>query len=180
MKKLRILVAILTVFLGRVSAQPARLIGVFTLPRTSLSQFGNPACDEAALQKAKANGLKFTDLPSVGSGLAKAGPKEFWGITDRGPNGISGGDEDNSMVFRTFPLPQFCPSIFRLRVTGEAIQILQTIPLLDSHGKLISGLSNTKGEEHLYERPGKTEPLPYDEMASIRKPYGFCLMESFY
>ncbi|HWD90770.1 MAG TPA: esterase-like activity of phytase family protein [Verrucomicrobiae bacterium] len=144
-------------------AQRATLVATYTLPRMSLSQFSNPACTEAVLQEAKTNGLKFTDLPSVGSGLAKAGPDEFWGINDRGPNGMSGGDEDNPMVFRTFPLPQFCPSIFRLKLAGNEIQITQTIPLTDTRGKLISGLSNLKGEERLYETPGVKTPLAYDE-----------------
>jgi alkaline phosphatase len=143
--------------------QQATLAGTYTLPRISLSQFSNPAVTEAALQKAKANGLKFTDLPSVGSGLAKAGPNEFWGITDRGPNGMAGSDEDEAMAFRTFPLPRFCPSIFRMKLAGNEIQITQTIPLSDTRGKLISGLSNLKGEERLYETPDNKTPLAYDE-----------------
>src|ERR1700743_1922568 len=80
-------------------AQQGTRVGTYTLPRISLAQSGNPAITEAAMQKAKANGLKFTDLPSVGSGLAKAGPNEFWGINDRGPNGMVGNDEDVTMAF---------------------------------------------------------------------------------
>src|SRR5438094_492036 len=58
-------------------------VETYTLAKTNLFGLGNPACDEAALKLAARNGLKFTDLPSVGSGLAKAGENEFWGITDR-------------------------------------------------------------------------------------------------
>lgn len=145
------------------NGQRATLAATYTLPRINLSQLANPACTEAALQKAKSNGLKFIDLPSTGSGLARAGANEFWGITDRGPNGIAGGDEDQPMAVRTFPLPQFCPSIFRMKLVGKEIQITQTIPLTDGHGKRLSGLSNVKGEERLYESPGTKEPLAYDE-----------------
>jgi hypothetical protein len=145
------------------SAQRATLIGTYTLPRISLSRFDNPACTEAALQKAAANGLKFLDLPSTGSGLAKVGENEFWGINDRGPNGMVGGNDDDNAAVRTFPLPQFCPSIFRLKLVGKQILITLTIPLKDAHGKLISGLSNLKGEERLYESPDTKEPIPYDQ-----------------
>lgn len=162
-KKVRLTVLLFLAIALAASAQHAELVASYTLPRISLSQFGNPACTESVLQAAKTNGLKFTDLPSIGSGLAKAGPNEFWGITDRGPNGIAGGDEDNSLAVRTFPLPQFCPSIFRVKLVGKEIQVLQTIPLKDSHGKLITGLSNVKGEERLYASPGTKEPLPYDQ-----------------
>ncbi|HWC61610.1 MAG TPA: esterase-like activity of phytase family protein [Verrucomicrobiae bacterium] len=142
-------------------AQPrATVVAAYTLPRISLSQMGNPDCDEPALARAKTNGLKFTDLPSIGSGLAAAGTNEFWGITDRGPNGIAN-DGENGL--RTFPLPQFCPAIFRVRLTGNEIQILQTISLVDSQGKRISGLSNLKGEERLFESPDAKTPIAYDE-----------------
>jgi alkaline phosphatase len=142
-------------------AQPrAAVVATYTLPRVSLAQLGNPACNEAALARAKINGLKFSDLPSIGSGLARAGPNEFWGITDRGPNGITGDGEDG---VRTFPLPQFCPTIFRLRLTGKEIQIVQIIPLVDSRGKRLSGLSNVKGEERLFESGEANAPLAYDQ-----------------
>jgi hypothetical protein len=143
-------------------AQPrATLVGTYILPRMKLSQLGNPACDGAALARAKINGLKFDDLPSIGSGLARAGTNEFWGITDRGPNGIPDGGDENAI--RTFPLPQFCPTIFRLGLAGKEIQILQPIPLVDSQRKRINGLSNVKGEEHLYESADAKSALAYNQ-----------------
>jgi hypothetical protein len=41
------------------------IVGVFQLPRISLSRLGNPSCSEAAVQKARRNGLKFDDLLSI-------------------------------------------------------------------------------------------------------------------
>jgi alkaline phosphatase len=144
------------------NAQPrATLVGTYVLPRVSLSKLGSPDCDEPALARAKINGLKFDDLPSIGSGLARAGTNEFWGITDRGPNGIPDGADENSV--RTFPLPKFCPAIFRLGLAGKEIQILQSIPLTDSHGKRINGLSNVKGEERLYESADAKKPLAFSQ-----------------
>ena len=142
-------------------AQPrATVVNTYTLPRVSLAQMGNPACDEPALARAKTNGLEFTDLPSIGSGLAYAGTNEFWGITDRGPNGTA---DDGDTGVRTFPLPQFCPTIFRVRVVGKEIQILQSIPLVDSQHKRISGLSNLRGEEKLFESADAKTPIAYDQ-----------------
>jgi alkaline phosphatase len=143
-------------------AQPrATVVHTYTLPRLSLSQLGNPDCDEPALARAKINGLKYTDLPSIGSGLAGAGvTNEFWGITDRGPNGMG---EDDGKGIRTFPLPKFCPTIFRVRLAGDEIQIVQSIPLLDSNGKRISGLSNLEGEERLFESTDTKTPIAYDQ-----------------
>src|ERR1041385_7499191 len=66
----------------------------YTLPAFSLSRFGSPAFTGAELAQAQRNGLKFIDRPSIGSGLARAGEREFWGITDRGPNGIPGAYPD--------------------------------------------------------------------------------------
>lgn len=135
------------------------IVETYTLPRGSLSQLGNPDCSEAALEEARGNGLKFTDLLSLGSGLAKSGPNELVGLTDRGPNGVV---TENGMERRTFPLPQFCPTIVRLKLTNTQIQIVQAIPLTDAHEKRISGLSNLEGEARLFESADAKAPLPLD------------------
>src|SRR5205823_6332370 len=118
-------------------------------------------CSDAALKKAQRNGLKFINLPSIGSGLARVGPDEFIGITDRGPNGTAEGAA-GANARRTFPLQQFCPSIVRLKLAESEIRIMEFIPLADSSGKLITGLSNVEGDERLYESADSKEPLPFD------------------
>ncbi|HXF09907.1 MAG TPA: esterase-like activity of phytase family protein [Desulfuromonadaceae bacterium] len=157
-----VLVAVLfTTTVSCSHAQRATLEATYTLPRMTLAQFGNPAITETVLAKAKANGLNFTDLPSIGSGLAVAGPNEFFGITDRGPNGQAA-SEDDPKAKRTFPLPSFCPSITRFTLTNGEIKITQVIPYTDTKGQLISGLSNVKGDERLYESAGAEQPIPLD------------------
>lgn len=141
------------------SSARAKVIATYTLPRTSLSNFANPAIAQAALDRAIRNGLKFSDLPSIGSGLAKAGTNGFWGITDRGPNGTVGRGYNER---RTFPLPEFCPTIVRFQLDRNAIQIRQFISLSDGHGKPISGLSNLESEERLYNSADRKKPLPLD------------------
>jgi alkaline phosphatase len=153
-------IVLLPTFCLWASAEDIPRVKTFVLPRTNLSEAGNPAVSAEALARAKANGLEFTDMPSIGSGLARAGDQEFWGITDRGPNGKTGGDDDATR--RTFPLPGFCPAIVRFRLADGQIRITQWIPLADSRGKLISGFSNGESEERLYESSSAKTPLPFD------------------
>ncbi len=133
--------------------------GVYKLPSFKLTSLGAQPISEPALLQARRNGLKHTDLPSIGSGLARAGNNEFCGITDRGPNG----EVDTAKgTRRTFPLPDFCPAIVRFRLTNEQIQIVRTIPLRDGHGKPLTGLSNLSTEERLYASADARSPLPVD------------------
>jgi phytase-like protein len=145
-----------------VAAEPAaaEVLRTGTLPPVSLSTLQNPALSPAALDQARRNGLRFTDRPSIGSGLAKVGENEFIGITDRGPNGMAESDDDDSR--RTFPLPQFCPTIVRFKLEGSEIRITGCIPLRDREGRLLTGLSNGQGEEPLYGEPEAKTPLAFD------------------
>jgi hypothetical protein len=136
------------------------VVGMYTLPRMSLAPFADPPLSEEILKRATLNGLQFTDLPSIGSGLARVGPNEFVGITDRGPNGKNGEEEGKGR--RTFPLPMFCPSIVRLALSNSQIRVTACLLLRDSRGKPLTGLSNTDGEERLFESPDAAQPLPFD------------------
>jgi hypothetical protein len=83
-------------------------------------------------------------LGSVGSDLWH-GPKdprdEFWMITDRGPNGQIAVDGKNR---RTFWVPEFDPTIVRVKTEGKAIKILEAIPIVGQSGKPVTGLPNLK------------------------------------
>jgi hypothetical protein len=94
-------------------------------------------------------------LGSVGSDLWRnpsdpAG--EFWMVTDRGPNGQVRVDGKNR---RTFLVPEFNPSILRVKVDGTAIRILETIPVIGQSGKPVTGLPNIQGYDE----------VPYDYAA---------------
>lgn len=100
-------------------------------------------------------------LGGVGSDLwhqPGAPADEFWMITDRGPNGQIRVDGANR---RTFPVPDFDPVIVHVRVSGTAVNILQTIPILTQSGKPVTGLSNQ--EVH--------DEAPYDYTAQNLFPY---------
>lgn len=144
-------------FPGRAHAAlaAAEIRSSYVLPPTSLLKLGSQPFTTNDLARAQINGLKYTDLPSLGSGLARASKAEFYGISDRGPNGTV----DNR---RTFPLPQFCPHITHFRLRDGRIEILKSILLTDAVGKPLSGLSNQSPEERLYESTKTGTPLPYD------------------
>lgn len=86
--------------------------------------------------------------PAVGSGLVYKGKNadgalEFWGITDRGPNGDSPAAPrpDNGAIVTTkmFPAPSFAPSIgvITLAKTGAVISSLN--PLKNPNGSKVTG-----------------------------------------
>jgi hypothetical protein len=114
------------------------VIATYTLPDTPIKSFQN-----ALLPGSVANDRKVL-LGSVGSDLWH-GPKdprdEFWMITDRGPNGQFAVDGKNR---RTFWVPEFNPTIVRVKTEGKAIKILDAIPIVGQSGKPVTGLPNLK------------------------------------
>lgn len=60
---------------------------------------------------------------------------EFWMVTDRGPNGQPSGK-------RTFPVPEFDPTIVHVKVHGDRIEVLGALPLLTTNGTPVTGLPN--------------------------------------
>lgn len=131
------------------------LVSSFRLPPTNLGAMGLQPFTSTDAVRARTNGLKFDNLPSIGSGLARVGENEFVGISDRGPNGEVGGR-------RTFPLPKFAPYLTRFKLVAGKIEILQTIVLTDANGKPLTGLSNQQPQERLFEAADASMPLPYD------------------
>ncbi|OWQ44832.1 hypothetical protein CDL60_23475 [Roseateles noduli] len=86
--------------------------------------------------------------PAVGSGLVykgknAAGAMEFWGITDRGPNGDSPSAPrpDNGAIVTTkmFPAPSFAPSIGVITLGSEGAVISSLNPLKNPNGSKVSG-----------------------------------------
>lgn len=131
------------------------VLGRYELPPTQLITLGQQPFTANDLARARTNGLKYADLPSLGSGLVRVGENEFVGISDRGPNGQVG-------KRRTFPLPKFCPHLTRFKLNAGKIEIQSSLLLTDAAGKPLTGLSNQKGEERLFESADASAPLAYD------------------
>ncbi|OQD57485.1 Tat pathway signal protein [Streptomyces phaeoluteigriseus] len=100
------------------------------------------------------------DLGGIGSDIYPAGRKgEYWTVTDRGPNGQIKVDGTKR---RTFPVPGFDPAIVRIRVSGNTVKVLGSIPLTTSAGKAVTGLPNQAGrDEAAYSYDART-PLPHN------------------
>ena len=137
------------------AVESVSVLRAFQLPQTRLESMGQQGFSAADLNLARTNGLRFDNLPSLGSGLARIGTNEFVGISDRGPNGEVGGK-------RTFPLPKFCPFISRFKLLDGKIAIEHSILLTDTQGLPLSGLSNMEGQERLFESAEARIPLPFD------------------
>jgi hypothetical protein len=100
------------------------------------------------------------DLGGIGSDIYPAGRRgEFWTVTDRGPNGQIKVDGKKR---RTFPVPGFDPAIVKIRVSGDAVKVLDALPITTSSGKPVTGLSNQAGrDEAPYSYDAQT-PLTYN------------------
>lgn len=75
------------------------------------------------------------ELGGIGSGLFALGRNEYWTVTDRGPNGEIGDA-------RTFIVPDFTPTLVKVRARGNDLQVLETIPLTTPAGEPVTGLPN--------------------------------------
>ncbi|MEU0119532.1 esterase-like activity of phytase family protein [Streptomyces bobili] len=85
------------------------------------------------------------DLGGIGSDIYPAGRKgEYWTVTDRGPNGQIKVDGKKR---RTFPVPGFDPAIVRIKVSGDTVKVLRSIPLTTSSGRPVTGLPNQAGRD---------------------------------
>ncbi|MEU6270812.1 esterase-like activity of phytase family protein [Streptomyces populi] len=100
------------------------------------------------------------DLGGIGSDIYPAGRKgEFWTVTDRGPNGQIKVDGKKR---RTFPVPGFDPAIVKIRVCGDTVKVIDSIPITTSSGKPVTGLSDQAGrDEAPYSYDAQT-PLAYN------------------
>ena len=85
-------------------------------------------------------------------------PKQFYVLTDRGPNADFVG---NAGAGKRFLIPDYTPRIglFELQDTGEIIKIKEIL-LKDARGKHISGLPNPQAM-------GGTNEVPYDAKGNV-------------
>ena len=142
------------------SAEPCRaqskVIATYTFPDTPIKGFQNKR-----LEGSVANDRKVL-LGSVGSDLWH-GPKdprdEFWMVTDRGPNGQIAADGRNR---RTFWVPEFNPTIVKVKVEDKAIRILDAVPIVGRSGKPVTGLPNLKGVDETPYNYSAQEVLPFN------------------
>ena len=142
------------------AAHPAlaqnKVIATYTFPEIPIKEFQNKK-----LPGSVGNDRKVL-LGSVGSDLwhdPKDSHDEFWMLTDRGPNGQIAVDGKNQ---RTFWVPEFDPTIIKVKTEGKAIRILEAIPIVGQSGKPVTGMSNLKDVDETPYNYSAQEVLPFN------------------
>ena len=134
----------------------SKVIGNYTFAETPIKEFQNKIFPNSV-----ANDRKVL-LGSVGSDLWH-GPKdardEFWMVTDRGPNGQIAVEKRNR---RTFWVPEFNPTIVKVKTEGKSIRILEAIPIVGQSGKPVTGLPNLKDVDETPYNYTAQELLPFN------------------
>ena len=92
-------------------------------------------------------------LGGIGSGLFALGANEYWTVTDRGPNGEIGDT-------RTFIVPEFTPTLVRVKVQDPSIKVLEAIPITTPEGDPVTGLPNLA-------LPGDPPPVAADAVTLL-------------
>lgn len=77
----------------------------------------------------------------------------FYAIADRGPNSrITVGNSHR----QTFAVPDYNPTIYKLSLVGDRIQIIDQTPILTTSNQPVTGLPNTNNDEIPYTYDGQT------------------------
>ncbi len=130
-------------------------VGVTSIERYTLPTIKLRTAQERALPGAVRDD-RGLHLGGIFSGLYHApGEPEnvFYAIADRGPNSrIDVGNERR----RTFPVPDYNPTIYKLSVTGDRIEIIDRTPILTTSNQPVTGLPNTDNDEVPYSYDGQT------------------------
>jgi hypothetical protein len=88
-------------------------------------------------------------------------PSIFYVITDRGPNNDT--VQPDKSAGTGFVVPKFSPMILKVKVTGEKVEILDSIAIRTKDGAGVTGLPNVKGYDAVpTDILGITDPALYN------------------
>jgi alkaline phosphatase len=136
----------------------ASILETFELVPTDISLI-NPNILLDSIENSVTKGYKGRSYPGIGSGIIRIPGKknEFYMLTDRGPNfdNVNGAGK---VYGKIFPLENFAPAIMHVKLENKTIQIVKSIPIVDSNGKSVSGISNGKDDETPYDINEKVIP----------------------
>lgn len=122
-----------------------------TLPEIALADFQNALLPDSIKDD---RGVK---LGSIGSGLFPVGKDEYWTVSDRGPNPEIVDD------VRTFVVPEFDPTLVRVHVKGNKLDVVESIPITNTKGEPVTGMPNRAfGEESVPLAADGQTVLPYN------------------
>jgi alkaline phosphatase len=129
----------------------ASIIETFELAPTDISLI-NPNTPLDSIENSATKGYKGRAYPGIGSGIIRIPGKknEFYMLTDRGPN-FDNANGAGKVYGKIFPLENFAPAIVHVKLENKTIQVIKSIPIVDSHGKSVTGISNGKDDETPYD-----------------------------
>jgi len=171
----------------------AVLVAILGLAAFVVLHGGKPSVERTAtLPNIKLAGFQNAHLPGsitddrgillggLGSGLFSIGHDEFWTITDRGPNGEPADD------VRTFLVPEFTPTLVKIRLDGSKAKVLTVLPLSTPDGDPVTGLPPfvAKGDPKPALADGKvsdrlTNPNGLDPEGVVVTADGFWVVEEY-
>ena len=125
----------------------ASIIETFELSPIDISNI-NPNIQLDSIDNSELKGYKGRSYPGIGSGLIRVPntKNEFYMLTDRGPN-FDNVNGVGKVYGKIFPLENFAPAIVHVKLENKTIQIIKSIPIVDSNGKSVTGISNGKDDE---------------------------------
>jgi Esterase-like activity of phytase len=125
----------------------ASIIQVFELAPKDIAVL-NPSIQLDSIEYSEGKGYKGRDFPGIGSGIIRVPntKNEFYMLTDRGPNfdNVNGAGK---VYGKIFPLENFAPAIVHVKLENKTIHVIKSIPIVDSNGKSVTGISNGKDDE---------------------------------
>jgi hypothetical protein len=102
----------------------------------------------------------------LGSGLTHDGEGRLWAVGDRGPNlkiklavedyGLEALAEKAQPSAKMMPALDIGPALAELRIEGDQVTLVRVVPLLDDHGRPLSGLP-TPGSQNSRREPALGE-----------------------
>lgn len=141
------------------NGRAAKLIQDSTLASFSLLDFGY---SQAELDAAIVNGLAFTDLPAIGSGLQLIEGNHFLAVTDRGPN-FDVPSPPALVAGKAFPLPQFTPTIVWFQAIAGEIVPSAILPIINDNGDGVTGIPNSATADSIpYADGSATTTIPFN------------------
>lgn len=125
----------------------ALILNAFELQSIDIAVI-NPNIQLDSIENSEIKGYKGRSFPGIGSGIIRVPntKNEFYMLTDRGPNfdNVNGAGK---VYGKIFPLENFAPAIVHVKLENKTIQIIKSIPIVDSNGKSVTGISNGKDDE---------------------------------
>ena len=92
------------------------------------------------------NGISIRETGGSGLAYIPGTEREFWTLGDRGPNlDAINHPQSGGKDVKVFPFPNYNPKIFKVKLEGDSIKILSSVPIKTPWNSSVTGLPNPVG-----------------------------------